>query len=135
MVKMISYLIDTDYSIYSLGNIVCNLSEDLNKEKFLDILPVRVQIKVLNSFKDRNLVKKYVFLDKYSNYKSALVVSTGDEDFIKEQYLESKSSIFRKNILSNIDDERFKLELIRSSGGKKLSYFYESNSIFSLIII
>ena len=44
MVKMISYLIDTDYSIYSLGNIVCNLSEDINKEKFLDILPVRVQI-------------------------------------------------------------------------------------------
>ena len=127
MVKMISYLIDTDYSIYSLGNIVCNLSEDLNKEKFLDILPVRVQIKVLNSFKDKNLVKKYVFLDKYSNYKSALVVSTGDEDFIKEQYLESKSSIFRKNILSNIDDERFKLELIRRSGEEKLSYFYESN--------
>lgn len=126
-VKMISYLFDTGYSIYSLGNIVCNLCEDSNKEKFLDMLPVRAQIKVLDSFNDRNLVKKYVFLDKYSNYKSALVVSTGDEDFIKEQYFDSKSSIFRKNILSKIEDERFKLELIRMTGGEKLSYFYESN--------
>lgn len=126
-IKMIPYLVDTGYSIYSVSNIVCKLKDDLNKEKFLDLLPVWSQIEVLDSFSNKNLIRKYAFLDKYSNYKSALVVSTGDEDFIKEQYLESKSSIFRKNILSKIDDERFKLELIRMTGGEKLSYFYESN--------
>lgn len=126
-IKMIPYLVDTGYSIYSVSNIVCKLKDDLNKEKFLDLLPVWSQIEVLDSFSNKNLIRKYAFLDKYSNYKSALVVSTGDEDFIKEQYLDSKSSIFRKNILSKIDDERFKLELIRMTGGEKLSYFYESN--------
>lgn len=126
-ISLINYLFDINYSIHVISGIISDLSVDSDKEIFLDRIPINNRVKVLETFNDKNLVKKYVFDSDYSNYKSNLIVITGDREFIKKQFVASDSSIFRKNILSKISDKDFKYELINCVNDSDLSYFYGSN--------
>lgn len=147
------YLYLSSYSTYV---IICGLSSDIDKERFINkyvvdkyyymlcikTLSDEVKIKYIDrftkisdraklivSFKNKELIKKYALMPEYSNYRSTLVVSTMDSEFIIEMFRKIEIPSFRNNIINKVNDSHLKLELIRLLKDDGVKGFLLSNYI------
>lgn len=118
------YLSDNSY----LFRIVLTLS-DLNKEKYIDrFSSINDQIEIILSFKDCNLIKKYVYMDKYKEYRAELVAGSNNYELIVNEFNgNAYNIIFRIKLINMIEDENIKLRLVHSLNDDCVRMFYLSN--------
>lgn len=126
-IKLIYLMITQKVNEYTYINTILSLNDDKNKEIFIPILSKYDQVKIIKSFKDKNLMKEYALKKEYSNYRSDLIVATKDQEFIKKQFLRINIPVFRNNLINLISDESFKLELINLLDDKNVRNFLLSN--------
>lgn len=125
--KLINLIIKTNYSSFICTDAIMLLNDDKNKELFIPFLSKYEQTKIIKSFKDVNLIKKYSLKKEYSNYRSNLIAATQDSEFIKKQFIRINVPIFRNNLINLISDEKLKLELISLLDDKNVGRFILSN--------
>lgn len=112
---------------YYLLKIVLTFS-DLNKEKYIDrFSSINDQIEIILSFKDYNLIKKYVDMDKYKKYRTKLISSTDNYELIMDEFNNNKNLKFRIELINCIKNENIRLELIQSLNDDCVRMFYLSN--------
>lgn len=109
-----------------IKKIVNLLEDDKNKIKYFNLLSKSDQVYLIKKFNDLDLKKEYVLKPEYSNYRSELVASVDDEQFIINIFEQNNVKKFRFNLISRIDNLALKEKLIYKLGNKSLIEFIES---------
>lgn len=104
-------LSEFNLSSYNALKVIKSLS-DSAKLSIFDTLDTHTKVHVIKSLKDINLKKEYVLKAEYSNYRSELVASVDDEEFIINVFKNITSMKFRLNLINKIKDENLKIKLI-----------------------
>lgn len=126
--------------IYLLRFIITKFTDE-QKEKYLDRLTIGSQVSVIKSFTNKKLIKKYAEKEEYSQYRSDLITSTEEENYIIEKFIKTDSIELKLNIISKVKDQELKTFLTCFLDDKNMMEFlisniYEpniNNSITSLI--
>ena len=126
--------------IYLLRFIITKFTDE-QKEEYLDRLTIGSQVSVIKSFTNKELIKKYAEKEEYSQYRSELIISTEEENYIIEKFIKTDSIELKLNIISKVKDQELKTFLTCFLDDKNMMEFlisniYEpniNNSITSLI--
>lgn len=102
------------------------LESDETKTLYFLHLTNQDQVSIIKNFTDLELKKKYVLKPQYSDYRSELVASVEDEDFILQVFDQITVKKFRHNLIRRIDDLGLKEKLIYKLGNKSLIDFIHS---------
>ena len=129
--KFIDNIISKDLDNYSFINIIESLEIDKNKIKYFKFLPKYSQVRIIKQFTDLEIKKECTLNSIYSEYRSELVASIEDEQFIIEIFDKIDVKKFRHNLITKIDDIKLKEKLIVRLGDKSLLDFIESFKIQS----
>lgn len=100
--------------------------EDKNKIKYFKYLSNYSQISLIKKMTDLELKKEYVLKPEYSGFRSELVASVEDEDFIIEMFDKINVNKFKYNLIYKVEDKELKDKLLKRLGHKSLNKFIES---------
>ena len=103
-----------------------NTLEDENKIKYLKYLSNYSQITVIKSLTNLELKKEYVLKPEYSGYRSELVASVDDEEFIIEIFDKINVKKFKLNLINRIENKELKDKLLKRLGYKSLNKLIDS---------
>jgi len=109
-----------------LEDLIKLLESDKNKIKYFSFLSLSTQVSLIKDFKDLELKKEMVMKPEYSNYRSELVASVEDNDFVLETFDKITAKKFRFNLIRRVENLVLKEELIRKLGDKTLTEFIDS---------
>ena len=101
---------------------------DEQKEEYLDRLTIGSQVSVIKSFTNKELIKKYAEKEKYSQYRSELIISTEEENYIIEKFITTTSLKLKLNIINKVKDQNLKTFLTCFLDDKNMMEFLISNS-------
>ncbi len=127
-IKIIKYLFSEQIDGWYFIEAIKTLNNDKHKETFIPKLSTDLQVEIIKSFKDKNLIKEYSHKKDYDYYRPILTVATEDKNFIKEQFIKSDSPKFQHNLIETICDNKFKIELINLITDCERKYFLLSNN-------
>ena len=126
--KLINNMIQKNVSNFICTEAIMLLTNDYHKEVFIHALQSKSeQVRIIESFKDIDLIKQYALKSEYGEYRSTLVAATKDPNFIKKQFIRIKSPSFRNNLINFVSDKKLKLELIGLLDDKEIKRFLLSN--------
>ena len=114
-------------TIYLLRFIITKFTDE-QKEEYLDRLTIGSQVSVIKSFTNKKLIKKYSEKEEYSQYRSDLITSTEDENYIIEKFIKTDSPKLKLNIISKVEDQNLKTFLTCFLDDKNMMEFLISNS-------
>lgn len=120
--KLVSKNLESTY----LEDLVKLLESDKNKTKYFSFFTLGTQVSLIETFKDLELKKEMVMKPEYTNYRSQLVASVEDNDFIIETFEKITAKKFRFNLIRRVENLILKEELIRRLGDKTLTEFIDS---------
>ena len=101
---------------------------DEQKEEYLDRLTIGSQVSVIKSFTNKELIKKYAEKEEYSQYRSDLIISTEEENYIIEKFIKTTSLKLKLNIINKVEDQNLKTFLTCFLDDKNMMEFLISNS-------
>lgn len=113
--------------IYLLRFIITKFTDE-QKEKYLDRLTIGSQVSVIKSFTNKKIIKKYAEKEEYSQYRSDLITSTEEENYIIEKFIKTDSIELKLNIISKVKDQNLKTFLTCFLDDKNMMQFLISNS-------
>ena len=102
--------------------------ENEQKEEYLDRLTIGSQVSVIKSFTNKELIKKYAEKEEYSQYRSDLIISTEEENYIIEKFIKTTSLKLKLNIINKVEDQNLKTFLTCFLDDKNMMEFLISNS-------
>lgn len=113
--------------IYLLRFIITKFTDE-QKEEYLDRLTIGSQVSVIKSFTNKELIKKYAEKEEYSQYRSELIISTEEENYIIEKFITTTSLKLKLNIINKVKDQNLKTFLTCFLDDKNMMEFLISNS-------
>lgn len=113
--------------IYLLRFIITKFTDE-QKEEYLDRLTIGSQVSVIKSFTNKELIKKYAEKEEYSQYRSDLIISTEEENYIIEKFIKTTSLKLKLNIINKVEDQNLKTFLTCFLDDKNMMEFLISNS-------
>lgn len=113
--------------IYLLRFIITKFTDE-QKEEYLDRLTIGSQVSVIKSFTNKKLIKKYAEKEEYSQYRSELIISTEEENYIIEKFITTTSLKLKLNIINKVKDQNLKTFLTCFLDDKNMMEFLISNS-------
>lgn len=113
--------------IYLLRFIITKFTDE-QKEEYLDRLTIGSQVSVIKSFTNKELIKKYAEKEEYSQYRSDLIISTEEENYIIEKFIKTTSLKLKLNIINKVEDQNLKTFLTCFLDDKNMIEFLISNS-------
>lgn len=114
-----------DKSYYKIDTIQ-KLSDEA-KELYIDSLEDSDAAKVILSFNNKELIKKYSLQKRFTKYRSKLVSATNDPTYIKEVFKSININKFRVNLITILEDTNLKRELIELLSDANLKSYLLSN--------
>lgn len=114
-----------DKSYYKIDTIQ-KLSDEA-KELYIDSLEDSDAAKVILSFNNKELIKKYSLQKRFTKYRSKLVSATNDPTYIKEVFKSIKVNKFRVNLITILEDTNLKRELTELLSDANLKSYLLSN--------
>lgn len=114
-----------DKSYYKIDTIQ-KLSDEA-KELYIDSLEDSDAAKVILSFNNKELIKKYSLQKRFTKYRSKLVSATNDPTYIKEVFKSININKFRVNLITILEDTNLKRELTELLSDANLKSYLLSN--------
>lgn len=114
-----------DKSYYKIDTIQ-KLSDEA-KELYIDSLEDSDAAKVILSFNNKELIKKYSLQKRFTKYRSKLVSATNDPTYIKEVFKSINVNKFRVNLIAILEDTNLKRELTELLSDANLKSYLLSN--------
>lgn len=114
-----------DKSYYKIDTIQ-KLSDEA-KELYIDSLEDSDAAKVILSFNNKELIKKYSLQKRFTKYRSKLVSATNDPTYIKEVFKSINVNKFRVNLITILEDTNLKRELTELLSDANLKSYLLSN--------
>lgn len=114
-----------DKSYYKIDTIQ-KLSDEA-KELYIDSLEDSDAAKVIFSFNNKELIKKYSLQKRFTKYRSKLVSATNDPTYIKEVFKSININKFRVNLITILEDTNLKRELTELLSDANLKSYLLSN--------
>lgn len=114
-----------DKSYYKIDTIQ-KLSDEA-KELYIDSLEDSDAAKVILSFNNKELIKKYSLQKRFTKYRSKLVAATNDPTYIKEVFKSINVNKFRVNLITILEDTNLKRELTELLSDANLKSYLLSN--------
>lgn len=114
-----------DKSYYKIDTIQ-KLSDEA-KELYIDSLEDSDATKVILSFNNKELIKKYSLQKRFTKYRSKLVSATNDPTYIKEVFKSINVNKFRVNLITILEDTNLKRELTELLSDANLKSYLLSN--------
>lgn len=114
-----------DKSYYKIDTIQ-KLSDEA-KELYIDSLEDSDATKVILSFNNKELIKKYSLQKRFTKYRSKLVSATNDPTYIKEVFKSINVNKFRVNLIAILEDTNLKRELTELLSDANLKSYLLSN--------
>lgn len=107
--------------------VALRLQEDETKELLMVDFNTSKRVKIIKSFKSDILRQKYAVMKDYSNFRSDLINSIDNKEFVLNYFKQNKYLKFRLNLIQLTEDEKFKKELINLLGENIYKEILESN--------
>lgn len=114
-----------DKSYYKIDTIQ-KLSDEA-KELYIESLEDSDATKVILSFNNKELIKKYSLQKRFTKYRSKLVSATNDPTYIKEVFKSINVNKFRVNLIAILEDTNLKRELTELLSDANLKSYLLSN--------
>lgn len=102
------------------------LLNDENKIKYFKYMQLSTQVDLIMTMTNLELKKEYALKQEYKGFRSQLIASIEDEDFIIEMFDKINDQKFRNNLISRIKNQTLKEKLLKRLGYKTLTNFLDS---------
>lgn len=126
-IKLIHEMFKLHKNQTTITYIICLLKNDKDKLQFFPYLSIFYKSEIIKTFNKIEIIKRYIDRSEYEQFKAPLILSTKDQKYIKEQFINTPNIKLKHDLLELIDDNNFKFELINTLD-KKIQYFLLSNN-------